>query len=233
MVTTPPPSSVTARAEFRIGCLGRDNTQQHGFTGSVTANLYNQAHVLVGTKSVTNVAVGVATFAGLTLDAAASGYTITLSSTATGRPLRSRRTHFATRCSRRCHTGHRDLTPPARSLPVRRSNVTVKLEDSFRPCGDQLQRHRDRRLGVAGSGRQHPRRQHQRHCFANVRQSGLCDVCGPVAEQAAVARLSIATTAHATSLRINVTPGTATQILVHVRATRGISTLDRDLRSRC
>ena len=56
-----------------------------GFTGSVTANLYNQAHVLVGTKTVT-AASGVATFAGLTLDAAASGYTITLSSTATGAP---------------------------------------------------------------------------------------------------------------------------------------------------
>ena len=87
MVTTAPPSSVTAGTGFGLVISDGQSASDvdSTFTGSVTATIYNSADVNEGTETETAVK-GVATFSGLTLDQAGSGYTITVTSSASGAP---------------------------------------------------------------------------------------------------------------------------------------------------
>ncbi len=79
VVTTQPPSSVTAGNSFglTVSVENSQGTVQTGFTGSVTIALESNpgSGTLNGTLTV-NASAGVATFSGLTLDQAANGYTI-------------------------------------------------------------------------------------------------------------------------------------------------------------
>jgi hypothetical protein len=79
VVTTEGPSSVTAGAGFGLSVTAEDKYGNvvKSFTGSVTVALDNNpgGATLGGTLTVT-AASGVATFSGLTVDIAATGYTI-------------------------------------------------------------------------------------------------------------------------------------------------------------
>ena len=79
VVTTQPPSSVTAGNSFglTVSVENSQGTVQTGFTGSVTIALDSNpgSGTLNGTLTV-NASAGVATFSGLTIDQAANGYTI-------------------------------------------------------------------------------------------------------------------------------------------------------------
>ena len=85
-LTSTPLTSVTAvgfgltvSAEYSSGDVNA------GFDGSVTATLYNSNNVSVGSQTMDAVN-GVAAFSGLTVDTADSGYTITITSSATNPP---------------------------------------------------------------------------------------------------------------------------------------------------
>ena len=84
VVTTQPPSSVTAGNSFglAVSVENSQGTVQTGFTGSVTIALASNPDngTLNGTLTV-NASAGVATFSGLTLDQAANGYTIQATTT--------------------------------------------------------------------------------------------------------------------------------------------------------
>jgi streptogramin lyase len=82
-----PPLAATAGIGFGLTVLvgASASDVDTAFDGSVTATLFNQADVAVGNQTVT-AHDGVANFTGLTLDAAASGYSIAISSTASGAP---------------------------------------------------------------------------------------------------------------------------------------------------
>jgi streptogramin lyase len=82
-----PPIAATAGVGFGLTVLVGASAADvdTAFHGSVTATLFNQAHVAVGTQTVTAVG-GLATFTGFTEDAAGSGYTFSVTSSASGAP---------------------------------------------------------------------------------------------------------------------------------------------------
>ncbi len=83
VITTQPPSSVTAGSDFRLGVTAEDKYGNvvTSYSGSVTVALSSNpgGSTLGGTLAVT-ASHGVATFTNLTLNKAASGYTIKTSS---------------------------------------------------------------------------------------------------------------------------------------------------------
>ena len=83
MVTQQPPASVTAGSPFGLTVEAEDSSGNldSSFNGTVTVALANNpgGATLGGTLSVT-ASNGVATFSGLTLNKAASGYTLLVSS---------------------------------------------------------------------------------------------------------------------------------------------------------
>ena len=82
-MTQPPPASVTAGSPFGLTVQAEDSSGNldTSFNGTVTVALANNpgGATLGGTLTVT-ASGGVATFSGLTLNKAASGYTLVASS---------------------------------------------------------------------------------------------------------------------------------------------------------
>ena len=99
------------------------------FTGSVTATIYNSADVNEGTQTVT-ARNGVATFSDLTLDKAGTGYTIVVTSSASGAPASITTNSFAVVPG--TPTQLIVTSPPPGSVAAGNAfGLTVKLEDQF------------------------------------------------------------------------------------------------------
>jgi streptogramin lyase len=99
------------------------------FDGSVTATLFNQADVAVGTQTMTAHG-GVVNFTGLTLDAAASGYSIAISSTASGAPAPITTNTFTVVPAAPTQVIVTSA-PPTTINAAEPFGLTVKLEDQF------------------------------------------------------------------------------------------------------
>ncbi len=131
MVTTAPSSPVTAGAGINLVISDGQSASDvdSTFTGSVTATIYNSANVNEGTQTVT-ARNGVATFSGLTLDQAGSGYTIAVTSSAIGAPASITTNSFAVVPG--TPTQLILTSPPPGSVTAGNAfGLTVKLEDQF------------------------------------------------------------------------------------------------------
>ena len=145
MVTQQPPASVTAGSGFGLTVEAEDSSGNliTSFNGTVTVALASNpgGATLGGTLTVT-ASGGVATFSGLTLTKAASGYTLVVTSGGLGEGVTSAIT----------------VTPAAATQLVitQQPPATVKVSSPLRPAGldrgpvrqrgdDRLQ-HRERRV---------------------------------------------------------------------------------------
>ena len=152
MVTQQPPASVTAGSGFGLTVQAEDSSGNliTSFNGTVTVALASNpgGATLGGTLTVT-ASGGVATFSGLTLTKAASGYTLVVTSSGLGQGVTSAIT----------------VTPAAATQLVitQQPPATVKVSSPLRPesldrgrvrqRGDDRLRHRERRVRQQSDGR--------------------------------------------------------------------------------
>jgi streptogramin lyase len=87
-VTSAPAMTVTAGASIGLAVTAEYSSSDidSGFEGSVTATVYDSADEVVGTAATVTAVDGVATFAGLAVDLAGTGYTIKVTSSADNAP---------------------------------------------------------------------------------------------------------------------------------------------------
>ena len=163
MVTTQPPSSVTAGSGFGLTVQAEDSSGNliTSFNGTVTVALASNpgGATLGGTLTVT-ASGGVATFSGLTLTKAASGYTLEVTSSGLGQGITSAMTVTPASATQLMITQQ----PPATVKVSSPFTMKASIEDMYGNVVTTASSSRERRVRQQSDGRdagRHDVRDHQ------------------------------------------------------------------------